>query len=149
MRGFICKQRYACATICLDHFSDHTYTHLQRSTSLQDTLAAFRAYENFCDRHGVKVRHYHADNGRFVDQGFLDSLAKDQTISFCGAYAHWQNGKAEKRIRDLQDQGRKVLIYSNARWPQASTIHLWPYALHYSTDVRNHIPRDESGLSPM
>ena len=103
----------------------------------------------FCDRFSVKVRHYHADNGRFADQGFLDSLAKDQTISFCGAYAHWQNGKAEKRIRDLQDQGRKVLIYSTARWPQASNINLWPYALHYSTDVRNHLPRDESGLSPM
>ena len=43
MRGFLCKQRYTCATIFVDHFSDRTYTHLQRSTSLQDTLAAFRA----------------------------------------------------------------------------------------------------------
>ena len=89
MRGFICKQRYTCATIFVDHFSDHTYTHLQRSTSLQDILAAFRVYEKIWDSHGVKVRHYHADNGRFADQGFLDSLAQDQTISFCGSYAHW------------------------------------------------------------
>ena len=85
IRGFLCKQRYTCATIFVDHFSDHTYTHIQRSTSLQDTLAAFRAYENCCDRHGVKVRHYHVDNSRFADQGFLDSLAQDQTINFCGA----------------------------------------------------------------
>ena len=89
MREFICKERYTCAPICVDHFSNLTYTHLQRSTSLEDTLATFRAFENFCNRHSVKVRHYHVDNGRFADQRFLDWLRQDQTIIFCGTYAHW------------------------------------------------------------
>ena len=88
IRGFLCKQIYTYSTIFVDQFSDHTYTHLQRSISLQDTLAAFRVYENVCDRHVVNVHHYYADNGRFTDQGFLDSLVQDQTISFCGTYAH-------------------------------------------------------------
>ena len=45
MREFICKERYTCAPICVDHFSNLTYTHLQRSTSLEDTLATFRVFE--------------------------------------------------------------------------------------------------------
>ena len=33
-----------------------------------------------------------------------------------------QIGRTEKRIRDTQDQGQKVLLYTLARWPQVSNI---------------------------
>jgi hypothetical protein len=42
-----------------------------------------------------------------------------QTISFCGVNAHFQNGIAEKMIRDLQESTRKQLLHTKARWPKA------------------------------
>ena len=109
MRGFICKQRYTCATIFVDHFSDLTYTHLQRSISLEDTLVAFRAFENFCDRHGVEVRHYHADNCRFADQGFLDSLRDRSRQSVFAALAH--TGRTKKRKNAFEIRKTKAERY--------------------------------------
>ena len=118
MRGFLTKQRYTCATVFVDHYSDFTYTHLQRSTSMSDTLEAKNSFEAVLRRHGIKVLHYHADNGRFADKDFLQNIVDSrQTISFCGAYAHFQNGKVEKRIRDLQDNARTVLLQSGLQHP--------------------------------
>ena len=94
--------------------------------------------------------HYYADNGRFVDKEFIDTIAnKRQTVSFCDVNAHFQNGKAEKRIRDLHDQARKVLLHSVARWSKSSSTHLWLYAVHYVNDERNNIPTSENAQSPL
>ena len=75
-----------------------------------------RVFQAYARNHDVIIKHYHADNGRFADKQFLSAVEQDQhTISFCAAYAHFQNGKAEKRIRDLQDRTRRVLLHSVAR----------------------------------
>ena len=109
------KERYICATVFVDHYSDLTFTYLQKSLSVQDTLKAKRDFEAFSRRHGVKIQYYHSDNGRFADKAFISDITRcHQTISFCGAYAHFQNGKAEKRIRDLQDKARTALLHSIA-----------------------------------
>jgi hypothetical protein len=60
--------------------------------------------------------------------------AQGQTISFCWVNAHFQNGKAERRIRTLQDLGRTQLLHAMARWPVALGTQLWPYAI---TNVAN------------
>ena len=95
----------------VDHYSDFTYTHLQRSTSMKDTLKAKTTFEAILRRIGIIVMHYHVDNGRFADKDFLKDIVEcKQIISFCGAYAHFQNGKVEKIIRDLQDVARTILL---------------------------------------
>ena len=87
MRGFVTKIRYTIATIFIDHFSDLSYVHIQ--TSL--TKRAFQAYAR---NHGVIIKHYHSDNGRFADKQFLSAVEQDQqTISFCAAYDYFQNDK--------------------------------------------------------
>jgi hypothetical protein len=49
---------------------------------------------------GVKVQHYHADNGIFcAHKWVLDCRAKGQGLTFAGVNAHHQNGRAEARIR--------------------------------------------------
>jgi hypothetical protein len=63
--------------------------------------------------------------------------------------AHHQNGKAEKRIRDLQDQARTSIIYAKQRWPMAISVNLWPYALRISNDARNSLPRLRDNQSPI
>ena len=60
-----------------------------------------------------------------------------QSISFCGVNAHFQNGKAERRIRTIQELGRTQLIHAQHKWPAAITTNLWPYALKNVTDILN------------
>ena len=150
LRGFITKRRYTCAAIFTDPFSDMSYVYLQYSFTVEDTIKVKVAFEAYARSQGVKIKQYHADNGRFANRKFLEAIEnEDQTISFCAAYAHHQNGKAEKRFRDLQDQTRKLLLHSISRWPKASSVHLWPYALVYANEIRNNLPVNTSGMSPL
>ena len=55
---------------------------------------------------------------------------------------------AEKRIRDLQDQARTVLMHAQRRWPEAITVHLCPYALKCVEELLQVVPR-EDGKSPL
>jgi len=70
MKGKLTKKRYRCATIFVDHFSRLRFVHLQIDDSSAETLAAKRAFETFAAEHGVKILHYHYDNGCFQDNAF-------------------------------------------------------------------------------
>ena len=113
LRGFITKKRYTCAIIFVDHFSGFTYVYLQSFTDTEETLKAKRAFQVYSESLGVKILHYYADNDRFTDKRFMHAVTTEgQYISFCGVNSHFQNGKAEKRIRDLTDQARKMVLYA-------------------------------------
>ena len=80
------------------------YVHLQETLTASDTLQAKEAFECHCESFGIKVRHYHANNGRFAKRVFMENVQQQgQTISDCKVNAHFQNRIAEKRIRDLRD----------------------------------------------
>jgi hypothetical protein len=112
------KKRYGTATIFVDHASRLSYIHFQQRISSDETVEAKRAFEAYTRSHGVTIKHYHADNGRFADNAFMQSVAESgQTISFCGVNAHFQNGIAEKRIRDLSEQARKQLLWNDSAVP--------------------------------
>ena len=90
---------------------------------------------------GVIIKHYHADNGRFAERGWMDHCKNaGQTLSFCRVGAHHQNGRAERRIWELQEMGRTQLIHAQCRWPEAITANLWPYALWHANACLNAIP---------
>ena len=131
MKGKLTKNRYKAATVFVDHYSRLGYICLQTSLTSDETLKAKNAVEAYARLHGInRIRHYHADNGQFADNAFIQDITKQgQMISYCGVNAHFQHGVAEKRIRDLQEQVRKMLLHAKARWPTAITINLWPYPL--------------------
>ena len=53
---------------------------------------------------GRNVKHYHADNGRFADHGFIGAIkTKDQKITFCGVGAHHQNGIIENKNKSSKN----------------------------------------------
>jgi hypothetical protein len=80
----------------------------------------------------------------------MSAVAKSgETISFCRVSAHFQNGTAEKPIRDLSEQAREHLLHAKARWPSAIEINLWPYALRNANDIRNTIADKDDGSSPL
>ena len=68
--------------------------------------------------------------------------------TYCGVNAHHQNGGAEKRIRDLQEQARKMLLHAECRWPKAIDTSLWTYALRLSNDITNDLPDRDYGSYP-
>ena len=141
MKGALTNKRYKFATVFVDHFSRMSYVHLQQTNSAIETLEAKRAFEKFANAHAVQIKHYHADNGRFADNLWLADIAhRGQSISFCGVNAHFQNGVAEKRIRDLQEAARTILLDAKSRWPKAISACLWPYALRHANYAHAQTP---------
>jgi hypothetical protein len=72
------------------------------------------------------------------------SKTKDKRVN-----AHFQNGIAEKRIRNLQEAARSQLLHAKHRWPTAVDTCLWPYAIRYANDVHNSTPRLGRSLIPI
>ena len=150
LKGTPTKRRYKAATVFVDHASRLSYVHLQQGLTSSETVDAKHAFEAHARTFGVRVKHCHADNGRFADNLFMQDVQKNgQTISFCGVNAHFQNGIAEKRIRDLQEATRKQLLHAKARWPEAVELNLWPCALRVANHLRNTSPDKEDGSSPI
>ena len=150
MKGRLTKKMYNYTTFFVDHYSRLKYIHLQESSSLLQMVEVKIAFEAYARRHGVKISHYHADNGRFADQIFLEHIRDNhQTILYCCVNAHIQNGVTEKAIRDLKEQGRKQLIHAKARWPEVIHLSLWPYTMRNAVYISNLMPAQEGGTSPL
>ncbi|KAL7580919.1 hypothetical protein ACA910_005738 [Epithemia clementina (nom. ined.)] len=150
LKGAPTLQRYRYATIFVDHYSRYVYVYLQKSLTSAETVQAKCAFENNARDHGVRVLHYHADNGRFADNGFInDCKIKGQGLSYCGGNAHFQNGIAEKMIRDLQEGTRTSLLFAIQKWPKMVNVHLWPYGLRHDANVRNATATIKHKKSPL
>ena len=153
IKGWLTTKRYRAATVFVDHYSQLTFVYLQFSTAAEETVQAKKAFEAFAALHGIVVRHYHADNGRFAETKWLEAVHQhrpQQTVSFCGVGAHHQNGIAEKKIRDLQENARTMMLHAAQRWPAAHSVSLWPYAIRMAADAMNSTPRnDKSRVSPI
>lgn len=141
MTGWPCKARYKCATVFMDQASDYSYVVIQKGTSADETVEAKMVFERFASDNGIKIQHYHADNGVFkTNQWKNHCMERGQGFSFAGVNAHHQNGRAERRIRTLQELSRTSLIHAHRRWPEAITANLWPYALRIANEALNHSP---------
>jgi hypothetical protein len=102
LKGTLTKKRYTAATIFVDHYLRLKYVHLITRLTSEETIEAKRAFGHFAKQHSVRILHYHCDNGQFADITFQNSCsAKGQRLTFCRVNAHFQNGIAEKAIRDL------------------------------------------------
>jgi hypothetical protein len=132
----------------VDHFSRLHFVHLQIDDSTAETMLAKQAFEKFAVKHGVRILHYHCDNGRFADNAWKQSCeASRQRLTFCGVNANFQNGIVERAIRDLLESARKQLLHARARWPAAVHFALWPYALRNAALLHNSLPVLEDGTS--
>ena len=65
LTGRLTTKRYKYATVYVDQFSDLGFVYLQKTASAEETLEGKLAFERFSNSHGVKIQHYHADNGIF------------------------------------------------------------------------------------
>jgi hypothetical protein len=151
LKGILTKSRHTCATVFVDHFSRLGYIHMQQQLTSDETVETNHAFEAFSRSQGVTIKHCHADTGRFADNAFIKDIREarpSQSITFCGVNAHFKNGIAEKRIRDLQEPSRKQLLHAKARWPASVTTNLWPYALRNTRHMRIFLPDSKDGTCP-
>ncbi len=89
--GMLTKQRIVGSTIFVDQASDFSYVYHHMSLSSEETVKAKQSFEKFAKSHGVNIKHYHADNGRFKDKAFMKEIEdQGQSISFIGVGAHHQ-----------------------------------------------------------
>ena len=115
-RGFTTNTRYLGATMFVDHFSDFTYAHVMTKIDGASTIEVKDAFERIASSHGVKIRHYHADNDLFETEKFRQSIQNThQALSVCGVNAHHQNGKAERRIGDATQGTITSLLHAAHR----------------------------------
>jgi hypothetical protein len=148
LKGTLTKKHYTTATVFLNHYSKLKYIHLMTKFTSEETMEAKRAFEHFAKQHGVCIFHYHCNNGQFADNTFKNSYsAKGQRLTFCGVNVHFQNGIAEKAIRDLRESARKQILHACQRWPATIHLALWPYALRSAVHLHNTLPVLEDGTS--
>ena len=108
LKGQLTTQRNNYATIFVNQLSKLSFVFLQKWLTSAETILTKQSFEHFVRDLGVKNIHYHAHNGRFADNGFIQACKDNNPgLTYCGVNAHFQNGMAEKRIRDLQEQATK------------------------------------------
>ena len=79
---------------------------------------------------GRNVKHYHADNGRFADNSFIDAInTKYQKITFCGVGAHHQNGIIENKSKMLTLGACTLLLHGMRMLPPTIDSMFWPFAM--------------------
>ena len=101
--GFLTNQRIWRVTTFVDHVSDFVYIHLMRDFSLADILLAKPAMKKTIAQSGSTVLHYHANNGRFANNSFVEAInSKDRNVTFCGAGANHQNGIVKKKLTSYE-----------------------------------------------
>ena len=142
LRGSPTRKRYTAATVFVDQYSGLSFVHLQMTTNADETVEGKLRFEQYARQHGVQVQHYHADNGVFADNKFKRAIQEaGQSLSFCGVNAHWQNGMAERRIKELQEMTRTMMLHAATRWPGAITANLWPLAMRMANGIINESPK--------
>ena len=80
LKGKLSKSRYTAATVYVDQYSGYGYVYPQKSTSAAETLEGKKAFEIACEKHGVQVSNYHADNGIFKANGKGNAHGKGKDL---------------------------------------------------------------------
>jgi hypothetical protein len=78
LKGKLTTQRYKAVTVFVEHFAGLCYIHMMTNTSSDETIKAKLAFEQFAANHFVKIKHYHADNGQFADNAFINHCSSQQ-----------------------------------------------------------------------
>jgi hypothetical protein len=68
------RQRIIGSSVYVDHASDLSYIYHHTALTSEETVKGKEAFEAYAKAHGVRIKHYHADNGRFKDNAFLKSI---------------------------------------------------------------------------
>ncbi|KAL7474267.1 hypothetical protein ACHAW6_000247 [Cyclotella cf. meneghiniana] len=129
------------ATIFSDHYSCLCHIHITSSLTSKETIEVKQAFERFAADHGVCIKQYHVNNCCFADNAFKQHCSQQQqSITYCGINAHFQNGVAEREICDITEAARMMFLHVKVRWPVAVHLCSWPYAVRMAVYIHNTVP---------
>ena len=74
--------------------------------------------------------------------------SNNQSYSFCGVGALWQNGSIESYIGHLTAKARSMLLHAMHKWPNVVTSEFWPFAFKQAAKLHNVTPTRGSNQSP-
>ena len=63
LKGKLTTQRYRYATVFVDQHLRYAYVYLQWTITSAETVQAKHSFEHMAEDMGVRIHHYHADNG--------------------------------------------------------------------------------------
>ena len=113
LKGKLTTQRYRYATVFVDQYSRYTYIYLQQAITSTKPIQANHSFKCLAQDMGIHIHHYQANNGWFVDKGFDQAYQSlHQGLTYCGVNTHFQNGIVERKIRDLQEQTRTMMLHT-------------------------------------
>ena len=128
LKGKLNTQRYRYVSVFVDQHSRYAYVYLQQAITSAETVQEKHSFEHLAEDMGIRIHHYHADNCKFADKGFIeDCQRQSQGLTYCGVNVHFQNRIVEKKIRDLQEQTRTMMLHAPDKWSSMLSIDLWPY----------------------
>ena len=141
LTGRLTKDRYKYATVYVDVATGYGTVVLQKTANAEETIKGKEAFERHAKACGIKIQHYHANNGTFRANAWREHCHEQgQTLSFASVHAHFENGVAERRIRLLQDLARTMMTECLVQWPQSASPTLWSYAIRYAHHNLNNSP---------
>ena len=112
-------------------------------------MEAKKRFEHLAHQHGIKVQRYCADNVPFGSKLFRAHVkAHSQELDFSGVGAHHQNGVAEQAIQTATSWAPAMMIHAILHWPDQADLSLWPFAFEHAVYLWNHLPKNDSHLSP-
>ena len=92
-KGIATNHHYKYFSLYVNHASQFLYSFFQEGKTAAETLKGKHAFEAFALSKGIQIHHIHMDNGVFNSDVYkTDVTSQNQSISFCGVNAHWQNG---------------------------------------------------------
>ena len=146
---FLTSQSLWGCTTFVDHVSNYVYVYLMRNFSLSETVLAKNSLEKLMAQSGLTVKHYHTDNIRFDDNGFIDAInQRDQNITFCGVGAHHQNGIVENNNKILTTGARTLLLHGMRMWTQMIDKLVWKFAMKDISERLNSLQIYQKGRTP-
>ena len=146
---FLTNQRLWGAITFVDHSSYYVYVHLMQDLSLAETLLVKEATEKEMAQVVRSSKHYHANNGTFSSNGFVDSInSKSQKLTFCEVGVHHQNDIIGNKNRVLTKGAQKLLLHGIRMWPQMIDDMFWPFSMKCLAKRLNSLQVDILGMTP-
>ena len=99
------------ATVFVDNYSGLTYSYMQTDLDSDQTTLSKLEFEAYTYNMGLRIQSYRAYNGKFLEKGYRDAVSEcRQTIDYCGADMHSQNGIVERTIGLMTNDSRTLLL---------------------------------------
>jgi hypothetical protein len=84
------------SSVYVDHASDLSYIYHHTAQTSEETVKGKEAFKAYAKVHGVRIKHYHADNGRFKDNDFLNTAPTSlwmPSLCFTKGNPKWKESK--------------------------------------------------------